>query len=215
MTTTPLHQGLTLAQIFEPALPSTPDAPFVETWFTGSGLPGAAAAALLGIALFVILRRSAKPGLGAIALVALLAVCVGILALGRMVVTQRETLAARTNQLIVAAGTNDEPTLRSVMHPDVRLSARNANAQGIDRVVALSTQAKGLIDSISTKEIRVDPRGDRVARTLVTVRVEGGTLPRLSQWSIDWQIPEPGDPWVAVDMEAIWIQGLDNPQSAP
>lgn len=205
----------TLAQIFEPALPSVPATPWVETWITGSGFPGAAAACIGAIFALVVLRRMDKSK-HAIAACALFFVVAGaILLAGRSVVTPRELLTKRTGLLLQAAGTGDAESLQTLLHPDVRVRARFANAQGRDRVIALSDRAKGYIDQIGTKDIRVDFRGSQVARTLATVRIQGDSIPRLSQWTIDWQRPTLDSEWVVVDMEPIWIQGLENPVSSP
>lgn len=205
----------TLAQIFEPALPNVPATPWIETWITGSGLPGAAAAVIGAILAFVLLNRSGKGKQAFGALAALVGIAVAILLIGRSTITPRELLTERTGALIQAGGAGDADQLRLLLHPDVRVSARFANAEGRDRVISLSEEADRYITSIGTKDIKVDLRGSQVARTLVTVRVEADALPRLSQWSIDWQKPTPEADWVAVDMEALWIQGLENPVSPP
>lgn len=206
---------LTLAQIFEPELPGVAPAPLLETWITGSGIPGAAAAAAAGILAYFILSKSGRTKHAWIAGAVLVLAAGAIFAVGQLVTTTRETLEANAAELVRAAGAGDETALNRLLHPDVRVRTRWGSGTGRADVVALSRRASGYIDRAYIKRAAIDPRGSQVARTLVTVRLDATNLPRLSQWTFDWQRPTPESGWQVVSMEPIWIQGFDNPAGTP
>jgi len=205
----------TLAQIFEPPLPGVGSTPWIETWITGSGYLGAGVAIALGAIAYYALAKAERARLGLIAGLALALVGFGVLIVGRTVTTTRELLRERTAALIDAAATADRQALTGLLHPDVRVRTRFGSGQGRDQVIALSQRASGFINAQSVKRSAVDPRGSQVARTMVTLRVDADSLPRLSQWSFDWQRQTADAPWVVVNIEPIWIQGIDNPAGSP
>ncbi|MEM9372102.1 MAG: hypothetical protein AAGA55_00525 [Planctomycetota bacterium] len=206
---------ITLAQIFEPELPGVAPTPFIETWVTGSGIPGAAAMLAMAAVIGFVLTRSGRTAAALIAGTTLALAGVGILITGNAITTMRESLMQRTTELVDAAATADQDSLTRLLHPDVRVRTRFGSGQGQDNVIALSRQAAGFIETHGIKRASIDPRGSQVARTMVTIRVEAPNMPRLSQWTFDWQRATPESPWQAVSIEPIWIQGLENPAGRP
>lgn len=206
---------LTLAQIFEPTLPGVPPTPFLETWITGTGIPGAAVALVAAALALFVLAKSGKAR-AAWALAALLTLLgIACLIAGQTITTTREHLAARTAMLIDAAASADRPVLTELLHPDIRVRTRFGSGEGRDSVIALSERASGYINGQSIKRHAIDPRGSQVARTMVTLRLDADNLPRLSQWTFGWQRETTTSPWRVVSIEPIWIQGIDNPAASP
>jgi hypothetical protein len=183
----------------------------IERWVTGSGFTGAALLGVLAIAAYLVLSRSPKARLAVPAAAALLAGAAVVLLVGRLVVTPRESLKAAAVALVDAAATADQAALRPLLHPDARVRTRFAAAQGRDRVAALAGQAEPFITDHRVREIRVDLRGPRVARTQIRLSVQGDRIPPASWWAVDWQRPGPDDPWVVTSIEPIWIQGMADP----
>ncbi len=209
MTTT--HAVRTLAQVFEPSMPSIAPTPLVERWVTGSGLPGAGLLLGLAVLAVVALPRAGRPRLawpvaGALALAGL-----GVLAIGQLVVTDREALRAQARDLVDAAVEPDRDALRTLLHPDARVRSRFASAQGRDRIIPLAERASGYVSGHTVREVRVDLRGPRVARTQVRVSVQGDAIPPASWWQVDWQRPSDDAPWAVTNVEPIWIQGMTDP----
>ncbi len=200
-----------LAQIFEPPIPSVAPTPWAETWITGSGLPGAAAALGLGVLAWIILSRADKRPHAWAALAAGALLSAAVFITGRAVVTQRETLRLQARAFIDAAATADTPALRNLLHPDARVRTRFGSADSREQIITLAERAAGYIPAHDIREVRADPRGPQVARTQVRLSIEGGDLPRASWWALDWQKPTPDAPWVVTGIEPIWIQGFENP----
>lgn len=201
--------ALTLAQIFEPALPDVPPAPFVEAWLLGSGYRAAGVLAAGALVAWITLARAERWRLIAPAALALLAV--GALVAGRLVVTTREALRDRVRLLVDAAVRADAPALTPLLHPDARVRTRFGSGEGRDRVVSLTRQAAGVIQSHRVGTVAVDLRGPQVARTILSLSITADSAPPLSQWIVDWQRPTPADDWVAIQIEPIWIQGMTDP----
>ncbi|GEM_PF-1506580 len=207
--------ALLLAQIFEPGLPGVAPTPAVETWITGSGIPGAAVAAGAGVVAFFVLGKSGRTKHAWAVGGALLALAAAIISIGQMITTTRESLASKAHELVQAAATADEPALNSLLHPEVRVRTRFGSGEGRADVVSLSQRAAGFIEEAGIKRSAIDPRGSQVARTLVTIRLTATNLPRLSQWAFDWQRATPESDWRVVSIEPIWIQGFENPAGSP
>lgn len=201
--------ALTLAQIFEPALPDVPPAPFIETWLLGSGYRAAGVLAAGALVAWIALARAGRWRVIALAALSLLAI--GALVLGRVVVTTREALRDRVRVLVDAAVRADEATLTPLLHPDARVRTRFGSGEGRDRVLSLTRQAAGVIQSHRVGTIEVDLRGPQVARTLLSLSITADSVPPLSQWIVDWQRPTPSDDWVVTQIEPIWVQGMTDP----
>ena len=206
-----LNAVFAVAQVFEPSIPSVQPAPFLERWVTGSGVPGAVVLAGLGVLLFVVLSRTPKHRLALPAGAALVLAGAGVLLTGRLVETPREALAERARGLVDAAVSADEPALRDTLHEDARVRTRFASAEGRDRIIPLSGIAASRVGSHSVREVRVDLRGPRVARTQIRLSVDGANIPPASWWAVDWMRTTDEAPWVVTNIEPIWIQGMTDP----
>ncbi|MCC5824179.1 MAG: hypothetical protein LAT64_04220 [Phycisphaerales bacterium] len=202
---------IVLAQVFEPSIPSVPPPPFIERWVTGSGIPGALVLAGLGIVAFIVLGRTPKHKL-AVPVGAGLVLAGGVvLLIGQLVVTPREVLGDRARGLVDAAVAADHDALRGLLHEDARVRTRYASADGRDRIIPLSDIASARIESHRVREVRVDLRGPRVARTQVRLSVGGEAIPPASWWAVDWMRRDDEAPWVVTSIEPIWIQGMTDP----
>lgn len=201
-----------LAQLFEPSIPSVPAAPFVETWITGTGIPGAGAALVVGVVSAVLLRRSGRGRAGLLAGAVGVVLAAAILAVGATVTTDRETLRQRSRELVAAALVADRPALAGMLREDARVRTRFGSGEGRDRVVAMAGMIGGVVGTADVRAVRVDLRGPRVARTQIRVSVTGD-VPPASWWAVDWQRDD--DAWVVTAIEPIWIQGLENPVGRP
>lgn len=206
-----LNTPLITAQIFEPSIPSVPPAPFVERWVTGSGIPGAGLLVGLGVVAFFVLSRTERARLALPVGAGLVALGLAVLGVGQLVVTPREELRATARALVDAAVSADHDALRRMLDENTRLRTRYANADGRDRIIPLSNIAAARIGSASVREVRVDLRGPRVARTQVRLSVSSDNLPPASWWAVDWQRAAESSPWVVTSIEPIWIQGMTDP----
>lgn len=206
---------ITLAQIFEPELPGVTPTPFIETWVTGSGIPGAAAAFAIAAITAFALSRAGRPRIAWILTGLITTIGIGVLIIGQTVTTTREVLSQRTAELVDAAATADRDTLTRLLHPDIEVRTRFGSGTGRDNVITLSERAAGYIEQHSIKRAAIDPRGSQVARTLITLRLDAANLPRLSQWTFNWQRDSLESDWQAVRIEPIWIQGIDNTAGSP
>src|SRR5690606_1548198 len=118
---TMLRPIVTVAQVFEPSMPSVAPTPFIERWVTGSGLPGAGLLLGLAVLALVALPRAGRARQAWPVAAALAAAGLGVLAVGQLVVTDREALRAQARDLVDAAVNADRDALRVLLHPDARV----------------------------------------------------------------------------------------------
>jgi hypothetical protein len=199
------------AQIFEPPIPSVGPTPFLERWVTGSGIPGAALMLGLAVIAFLALSRSGRARMAFPVAAGLCLVGGVVLGIGQFVETPRESLRRSARALVDAAVAADRPALTLLLHPDARVRTRFASAEGRENILPLADRAAGRIAGHDVREVRVDLRGPRVARTQVRLSLDADTLPPASWWAVDWQKTTPDAPWVVTSIEPIWIQGMTDP----
>lgn len=202
---------LPVAQVFEPAMPSVPDAPFIERWITGTGYAGAGLLAAVGVVAYLVLSRSARARLAIPALIGLWLMGGAVLLIGTLVQTQRESLRASARELVAAAVQGDTDRLGPLLHENARVRARYANAEGRDRILLVVGRVEYRIQSHRVRRVEVDLRGPRVARTHLRLSVTSDTLPPASIWTVDWQRASDDAPWVVTLIEPFWIQGMTDP----
>ena len=203
--------SLPLAQVFEPPMPPVSPTPLVDRWVTGSGIPLAAFLGVLGVVAFLVLSRGARAR-QALPAALLLFLAAGLaLVAGRLIVTQREVLRDAARSLVDSAVAADKPALERLLHEDARLRSRFGNAEGRDRIIPYTDLAKVRIETHRVREVRVDMRGPRVARTQIRLSVTADRIPPASWWAVDWQRTTDDAPWQATSIEPLWLQGMDNP----
>jgi len=193
-----------------PALPS-PD-PIARALFEAPLLP-AIALAILGVLAFFTLRASGKPT------AALVSLAVGVLGAGALVAsaalvtTDREHVMRAADRLIAATAQADEAALARTLTIDASVRSRFASVEGRDAIIGLSQRRVApMVEDHAIKGVEVEMRGPRVARSHITVRVDGAYGPNLSVWEVDWQRPEPDSTvWSASRITPIWIRGVSDP----
>lgn len=199
-----------LAQVFEPPMPTVSPTPYIERWITGSGIPLAALLGVLAVVAFLVLSRGQKARLAVPAAGLLFAAAGLALLVGHLVVTPREVLRTSARSLVDSAVAADLDALRALLHEDARLRSRFGNAEGRDRIIPYADLAKTRIENHRVREIRVDMRGPRVARTQIRLSVTSEGVPPASWWAVDWQRATVDTPWQATSIEPLWLQGMDS-----
>ena len=201
--------------LFEPqSLPELPPQSMIDQWVFGSPLPLALACFAIGIIIFGALRhRKNARSVGIPALVLGFVVGGAFLVAGNLITTDHEHLKARSRELVAAASLGDRPALSNLLDEQVRIQTIFASKTGKDNIIALATtRAAPIINSASTKEIRVGLFGQQIAKTQIKVKIKADLVPPTSWWSIEWTRPTPeSNQWVVTHIEPIWIQGISNP----
>ncbi len=206
---------LTLSQILGPdtaAVPDLPPAPPLDAWlFENPFWLVTALAAFAALALIVGLRRG-RPRQGALIGAALALLAAGAFAAGHLVETPRETITARSGQLVQATAAADNTAMRDLLHPDVALRPGGIKfipeITGRERLLALvGDRIPRAVERVVVLETRAGLDGPRVGRTQVRLRAfgPGGQLYGHSWWRLDWQ--EHQGQWTAVGIEPLWVQG--------
>lgn len=200
-----------LAQVFEPAMPSVTDTPFVERWITGSGFMGAGVLVTLGIVAYLVLSRGSRTRLAVPVAAGLWVLGGAVVGVGQWVVTPREQLRAAARELVAATVNADRDTVAARLHADARVRTRYARAEGRERILPLVDMVRGQITGHTVRRVEVDLRGPRVARTHLRLSVTADRLPPASIWTVDWQRASDDAPWQATLIEPFWIQGMTDP----
>ncbi len=180
---------------------------FVDPFLTMIGM------VVLGILLMLALRSRGKAGLGVIILLVSGLLAGALYMTSRIVTTDREVLSNRARSLVDSVAQGNEPSMRDLFDPLVRVQTRFGGAQGADGVVSLaSTRVPRLVQSHRVPEVRADLPGPRVGRTMIKVRIDGSLAPSSSWWMVHWSRPDAeSDDWRATLIEPVWIQGVTNP----
>jgi hypothetical protein len=203
------------SNLIEPQqLPELPPPGFIEHWVFETPIPLALALLTVGVMLFVLLRRSNKHhkfALPALALGTLLGAATFLL--GAQITTARETLKARSIQLVKAASSGDASTLDALLDEEIRVRTAFGSPIGKKNVINLVISgSQGSIESARASKVNAGLLGAQVAQTQIRVRVQGDLFPSLSWWRIDWTRPTlESNEWVVTHIEPLWIQGFSNP----
>ena len=168
---------------------------------------------VLGVLLLLALRSRGRAGLGLILLLVSVLLAGALYTTSRIVTTDREVLSQRARLLVDGVALGNEPSMRDIFDPLVRVQTRFGGAQGADGVISLaSTRVPRLVQSHRVPEVRADLPGPRVGRTLVKVRIEGSVAPSSSWWMVHWSRADAEtDDWRATLIEPVWIQGVTSP----
>ncbi|MBN8596857.1 MAG: nuclear transport factor 2 family protein [Planctomycetes bacterium] len=164
----------------------------------------------LGLLASVWFRRRGERGKG----LALLAGCAGLAALlflaARLVVTDRERVAANMHELLRATATVNDASLGRLLDPEARLFYFKSPA-GLERAGILAAVRSELGQAYRVKdwgiqELQLAPAGDNVMQTQMRVRVtpEAWNFPHVSWWSVEWK--KTGDEWRVINIRPLAIQ---------
>jgi hypothetical protein len=200
--------------LFEPqSLPQLPKPGFIDHWVFESPIPLALACIALGFIALGILRHTKASKLAPLFPVLGLVLAGSIFLIGQLTTTDAEHLTDRARQLVQATAKGDERALQSLLAEQVRIESSLVSQSGRARIITLaSTRGSPMIQSATTKEIRVGLLGDQLARTQIKIRVKGDMIPPTSWWTLDWTRPSlDSDQWVVTHIESLWIQGFSSP----
>jgi len=169
--------------------------------------------AILGALAFFTLRASGKPRAALGALAAAVLVPGALFASATLITTDREHVMHAADRLVEAATRADDAQLARSLTIDASVRSRFASVEGRDAILELSRRRIApAVESHSIKGVEVEMRGPRVARSHITVRVDGAYGPNLSVWEIDWQRPTPDSSvWSASRIIPLWIRGVADP----
>lgn len=205
-----------LAQFnFEEAkIPPLPSPPPIAHFLLENPIPGVVLLILIAIVAFLVLnaRGKVKP---ALLLAALLVTLAGVLfAVASVVQTDRETISARTRELVAVVAAVNRPGMEEILADGLVTRATRVPRDATkDQVIAIVESELGVKYQASSHEfldLQAAMYGPRVGRTQARVRVSSdyGGIP--SWWRIDWQLDDDGR-WRASRIEALWIPGVPNP----
>ena len=196
---------------YAPARLTEPIGPMV--WALEQPLVSALALFVLGIVCASLLWRRDQARLGLIVGGALIALAAAVMALGTLVVTDREQIGMGSRTFVIAAVDGDMEALDRVMLEEAALagSGRTVADDGRERIKRLSqAQAQAaLIESwrISRLQARID--GPNVGTTQFRVRMTPrGGLPTLSWWRLHWRRDAQGV-WRIGTIDCLAINGRE------
>jgi len=209
----------TLAQIgkfINPDIPALPDPPLLQRIILEQPTVPAIAVLLIGIVALFALRNAGRTKAGLIAASAGLLLSISLIAAGRLVRTDRETLLLQQDLLVTAVAEADFDTLENGLDPSARIRGLKVPgirpAQDRDGILALVGSTTGgayTINSFRIIKRQAVIDGPNSARTQIYVRVEPtltGT-PTFAWFRILWRL-DAGDSWRAVEIEPLFISGV-------
>jgi hypothetical protein len=199
------------------AVQSLPDPPFLAGLMDGQPWLISAILLLLGGSIWFMLRNQGKPRPGALALLILALLAIGLQVAAMLVTTDRERLTAATEELVRSTATAQTGAVERLLASDVRLIAERdrlgpfaISSSGWDKDEILAQVNRTLGGAYRLKEYAIlqtqaEQRGPTSGRTQVRVRVvpEAYPAPTLSWWRIEWR-KESGD-WKAVLIQPLEV----------
>ncbi|MBX3358493.1 MAG: hypothetical protein KF745_08695 [Phycisphaeraceae bacterium] len=195
------------------SVPPLPSPPFLAHHFLESPATVAGTFAILGALLFFILERRGKAtyGIAAGGLLVLLGAATVLLACS--IETTRETLAARTREIIALVARRDSAAVAPALAPDVSLAVLGVPFRW-DRERLLRAVEERLAGDLAIKEHSVTSTsatldGPDLARTQARIRVnlEAFGMPTSSWWRLTWR-HDPDGPWRIIAIEALQIDAV-------
>lgn len=199
-----------LAQLGGPQFvpPALAAPPVLERWFLESPWLPAIALAAVAALVFFILRSRGEGRRAVLGAAAPLLLATAMIVLSMLITTEREKLAARTEELISATAAADLDRLAPMLAEDVALSllgsTRDETKSGILGLVQKYPGGMFPVEEHSVHEItaQVDRAGG--GKTLCRARVVVQGVPNGSWWRIGWRKNAAGE-WTAVHIEALHI----------
>jgi hypothetical protein len=214
---------------FPTQAPPLPSPPFLQHYLFEEPWPAAGLLLVAALGAAWWLRRQNQPRRAALAALTGAALTAVVLALGALVTTEREVLAARTRDAVEAAARVDEPALRDLAFESVTASVPGVSLPaGRDDLIA--TARRYLTDHTPLKSHRVRAvsatlDGPNVARTQALVQIElaaGGKFidgPIGTRWELRWRrdpLPDGGfGPWRVSSVHALQLGAFSGPPPSP
>lgn len=178
-----------------PAVSPLPGPPLLDRLLYEMPWPSAIALVVVGIIVFTALNRSGRARLGGGILVGTIVLASGNVLLATFVTTPRETVTARSRELVHAVATVNSSAILAIVHPDGQLK-EPVRGTRLDREQILHRVREAIpplgINSARVVESQAAIDGANVARTQVRVAVDSGTVPPYSWWRLHWRL-EAGD----------------------
>jgi len=196
-----------------PQIAPLPEPGLIERLTLESPMPLVLSLLVIGVGGLVVLNSKAKLRPGLLVLAGAWALAGAFLLVGSLVQTPRESLMARTRELISALADVDRASMTRILRQDAEVEVRGFRTfAGRESVIGAAEHYVGgeyAVDSFSVPEIQGVIDGANTARTQARVRHTGPPSP-ASWWRITWYRASDDDPWVAVKIEPLWIAGLGN-----
>ncbi|MBS0190954.1 MAG: nuclear transport factor 2 family protein [Phycisphaerales bacterium] len=167
---------------------------------------------LAGLLAALFMRRRGEPSKGIVFLLCGAFAAGAFFALAKLVVTDREQIARRSQELLRATAKVDLPALESLLDPGARMIYFRAPA-GLDKPGIIAAVRTDLGQTYRVKdwaiqELQIAPSRDLPDRmnTQMRVRVtpEAWNFPHVSWWAIEWR--RSGNTWQAVAIRPLAIQ---------
>lgn len=199
----------------EPArIPPLPQPGLVERLTLESPMALVLSLAVIGLAGLIIFNNRGRAGTGLSVLGVAWLLAGAALLVALLVETPRERLMDRTRELVAALAGVDTNALSGMIDEDATVEVRGVRSfEGRDSIIRGAEQYIGSstrIESHRVPEIQAVIDGPNAARTQVRVRHSGNSVPPASWWRITWYRVSESEPWVAIEIEPLWITGLGN-----
>ena len=170
--------------------------------------------ALIGLGGLVALNARGRLRTGLVVLGAAWALGGAAVLASVLVETPRERLIRRTRELVAALARVDTDAMRALIHEDASVEVeRLSRFSGRDSIIDAASRYLGStyrLESHATPEVQAVIDGPNAARTQARVRHTGEGIPPASWWRISWYRPSEREPWVAVEIEPLWIAWVGN-----
>jgi hypothetical protein len=212
-----MHQ--TLAQIMiAPGLaepPRFPPAPLLDRFVLEGPYPLAGALLAAGVAIVMLGRARLATRTLIAASGVCLALALGAVLAGTLIVTDRERITDRTRSLVSAVAGVRPAEVQELLAEDAALYAFFTGPKGLSRPEIMEMVSRDMsgtyrLHDHTVREVRVLLEGPRVARAHVLVMVdpEETRLQTWSWWRIDWV--READAWRVRAIEPLSIQGIEH-----
>lgn len=187
-----------------------PPPPLFERMILVDPMPTAIALGVLGIIVFVALRRQGRDRVGGVGLLVGLALGAGVLGVGASVTTTREVLSASTAELVDLVAGGDAAGAGEWLGESLTFEASSRAVSRSRGWVLTQVEALGgFVAGNSRRSRGVEVRGESVGVGRVTVKtdlVQGGMVP--STWDVHWRRGSDGR-WRVHRVECLSIFGSE------
>jgi len=192
-----------------------PPAPLLERWLLQDPLPTVILLAICAAVGWWWLNRVGRARAGATAGAACLLAAGGVLLLARLVVTERESLAARCTALVNATIDGRDAEVAGFLRSDALASVPQVNIEWsrdelLRRIREGEAHRRGA-DKADLRWVTSTIDGPTAARTQVRVQARMMDTWLPTTWMISWARNDPASPWQVRRIEAQQI-GLSPPR---
>lgn len=201
-----------------PSVPSLPDPPALQHALFENPIPPIIAAIALALAAYAIANRLGRRRLGLLLAAAACVPGLATVALSLAVKTDRERIAQLTRSLVAAVANADADALDQAIADDALLMMRGAGRgwskdRVIDWVAAyLDPSSLYALEEHRVTELQaeIEPNG-QLGRTRASITLTPANAGSTTRFicMITWRKEPPGSaqPWTAVEIEPLWLQG--------